>query len=92
MEEVAVGDAVCFVGGAFAEYSVVKSQGLWVIPEAAAEYVGLRISALTSCAMLEETGKLQQGETVLVTAAGGGAGDAASADRCADPEAFCRTF
>ena len=107
VDEVAVGDAVCFVGGAFAEYaghcrrrrnrcrcllwtgqqsppplpphhhlrySVVKAQGLWIVPEAAPEYVGLRISALTSCAMLEETGKLRKGETVLITAAAGGAG------------------
>ena len=36
--------------------------------------VGLRISALTACAMLEKTGRLQAGETVLVTAAAGGAG------------------
>lgn len=71
---VQVGDAVCFVGGAFAEYSKVQAQALWVIPHVAPEYVGLRISALTSCAMLEQTGRLRAGETVLVTAAAGGAG------------------
>mmetsp|Transcript_30713 Transcript_30713/g.45458 ORF Transcript_30713/g.45458 Transcript_30713/m.45458 type:complete len:379 (+) Transcript_30713:58-1194(+) len=71
---VKVGDAVCFVGSAFAEYSKVNAETLWVIPEALPEYVGLRISALTSCAMLEQTGKLKAGETVLITAAAGGAG------------------
>eukprot|EP00560_Eucampia_antarctica_P010036 CAMPEP_0197830082 /NCGR_PEP_ID=MMETSP1437-20131217/6671_1 /TAXON_ID=49252 ORGANISM="Eucampia antarctica, Strain CCMP1452" /NCGR_SAMPLE_ID=MMETSP1437 /ASSEMBLY_ACC=CAM_ASM_001096 /LENGTH=394 /DNA_ID=CAMNT_0043432223 /DNA_START=22 /DNA_END=1206 /DNA_ORIENTATION=+ len=69
-----VGDAVCFVGSAFAEYSVCKTSTLWSIPSASKEYVGLRISALTACAMLEQTGKLKKGETVLITAAAGGAG------------------
>ena len=36
-------------------------------------YAALRISALTACAMIEETGSAA-GETVLVTAAAGGAG------------------
>jgi len=74
VRDVAVGDSVCFVNAAFAEYSTAKASTLWKIPEASPEYVGLRISALTSCAMLEETGNLQAGETVLVTAAAGGAG------------------
>lgn len=70
----AVGDAVCFVGSAFSEYSLCKAATLWKVPEATPEYVGLRISGLTACAMLEQTGKLQEGETVLITAAAGGAG------------------
>ena len=74
VSNVAVGDAVCFVGSAFAEFSKVKADGLWVVPHAGPEMVGLRISALTACAMLEQTGRLQAGETVLVTAAAGGAG------------------
>ena len=71
---VEVGDAVCFVNAAFAEYATSKASLCWKIPAAAPEYVGLRISALTSCAMLEKTGKVKQGERVLVTAAAGGAG------------------
>ena len=47
---------------------------LWKIPAALPEYVGLRISGLTACAMLEQTGKLKAGETVMITAAAGGAG------------------
>mmetsp|Transcript_13095 Transcript_13095/g.28291 ORF Transcript_13095/g.28291 Transcript_13095/m.28291 type:complete len:385 (+) Transcript_13095:78-1232(+) len=70
-----VGDAVCFVGSAFSEYSLCKSTAtLWKIPECKPEYVGLRISGLTACAMLEKTGQLQSGETILITAAAGGAG------------------
>eukprot|EP00537_Pseudo-nitzschia_pungens_P012817 CAMPEP_0172385572 /NCGR_PEP_ID=MMETSP1061-20121228/3236_1 /TAXON_ID=37318 /ORGANISM="Pseudo-nitzschia pungens, Strain cf. pungens" /LENGTH=380 /DNA_ID=CAMNT_0013114655 /DNA_START=110 /DNA_END=1252 /DNA_ORIENTATION=- len=74
VENVSVGDAVCFVGSAFSEYTTSKASMLWVVPEATPEFVGLRISALTSCAMLEQTGKIQPGETVLITAAAGGAG------------------
>ena len=65
---VEVGDAVCFVNAAFAEYATSKASLCWKIPAAAPEYVGLRISALTSCAMLEKTGKVKQGESVLITA------------------------
>jgi len=71
---VKVGDAVCFVGSAFAEYTKCKANTLWNIPEPLPEYVGLRISGLTACAMLEGTGKLKKGEKVLITAAAGGAG------------------
>ena len=74
VNNVAIGDAVCFVGSGFSEYTTSKASMLWVIPEATPEYVGLRISALTSCAMLEQTGKIQKGEKVLITAAAGGAG------------------
>uniref|UniRef100_A0A7S4AIU6 Enoyl reductase (ER) domain-containing protein n=2 Tax=Pseudo-nitzschia australis TaxID=44445 RepID=A0A7S4AIU6_9STRA len=74
VNNVAVGDAVCFVGSAFSEYTTSKASMLWVVPEATPEYVGLRISALTSCAMLEQTGNIQQGEKILITAAAGGAG------------------
>lgn len=73
---VKVGDPVSFVGAAFAEYSKSKASMLWKLPgdEPLSEHVGLRISALTACAMLEQTGKLERGETVLITAAAGGAG------------------
>mmetsp|Transcript_26782 Transcript_26782/g.61653 ORF Transcript_26782/g.61653 Transcript_26782/m.61653 type:complete len:380 (-) Transcript_26782:312-1451(-) len=73
---VEVGDPVCFVGESFAEYSKSKASMLWKLPcdEPLPEHVGLRISGLTSCAMLEQTGKIQPGEKVLITAAAGGAG------------------
>lgn len=74
VENLSVGDAVSFVGSAFAEYTTSPARFLWKIPTATKEYVGLRISALTSCAMLELTGKIKTGEKVLITAAAGGAG------------------
>ena len=72
--EIAVGDAVCFVGSAFAEYSKGAAAMMWRVPDASAEYAALRISALTACAMIEQTGRVRAGETCLVTAAAGGAG------------------
>ena len=74
VEDVAVGDPVCFVGAGFAEYTKSKAAMLWKVPSTSPEYAALRISALTACAMIEETGKVRAGETVLVTAAAGGAG------------------
>lgn len=76
VSDLEIGDPVCFVGQAFAEYSKCKASSLWKLAgdEALPEHVGLRISGLTACAMLEQTGKLQQGETILITAAAGGAG------------------
>jgi len=70
----AAGDPVVFVGSAFSEFSVCDEKFLTAVPEATPEYVGLRISGVTSCAMLEATGKVAPGETVLITAAAGGAG------------------
>lgn len=70
-----VGDAACFVGAAFGEYAVCPARTLWRLPPSAtptAEHVGLRVSALTSFAMLE--GRIREGDVVLVTAAAGGAG------------------
>lgn len=74
VENVDVGDAVSFVGGAFAEYTKAKASTLWKVPHPTREMVALRISALTACAMMEGTGQVRQGETVLVTAAAGAAG------------------
>ena len=74
VNSVDVGDAVCFVGSGFAEYTKAKAQMLWKVPSATGEMAALRISALTACAMMEITGKVRSGETVLVTAAAGGAG------------------
>lgn len=76
VSDLEIGDPVCFAGQGFAEYSKCKASSLWKLPgdEALPEHVGLRVSGLTACAMLEQTGKLQQGETILITAAAGGAG------------------
>jgi prostaglandin reductase 3 len=74
VDNVEIGDAVCFVGGGFAEYTKAKAQMLWKVPRPTGEMAALRISGLTACAMMEITGKVQAGELVLVTAAAGGAG------------------
>mmetsp|Transcript_1839 Transcript_1839/g.5813 ORF Transcript_1839/g.5813 Transcript_1839/m.5813 type:complete len:374 (+) Transcript_1839:136-1257(+) len=74
VEGFAEGDAVCFVGSGFAEYTTAKARMLWRVPEPTAEMAALRISGLTACAMMEVTGQVKAGETVLVTAAAGGAG------------------
>ena len=60
VENVVVGDAVCFVGSGFAEYTKAKAQMLWKVPQPTAEMAALRISALTACAMIELTGKVRQ--------------------------------
>ena len=73
-DSISVGDAVCFVGSGFAEYTKAKAAMLWKVPTPSSEMAALRISALTACAMMEITGKVRQGEVVLVTAAAGGAG------------------
>lgn len=70
----AAGDPVVFMGSAFSEYAVCDEKTITAVPEATPEYVGLRISGVTACAMLEVTGKVAPGETVLITAAAGGAG------------------
>jgi len=74
VKELKEGQAVGFVGSAFSEYTTSKAMMVWPIPEALPEYVGLVVSALTSCAMLEKTGKIRKGETILITAAAGAAG------------------
>lgn len=74
VKDVKKGQAVGFVGSAFSEYTKAKAMMVWLIPDALPEYVGLVISALTSCAMLEKTGKIREGETILITAAAGAAG------------------
>ena len=58
VENVVVGDAVCFVGSGFAEYTKAKAQMLWKVPQPTGEMAALRISALTACAMIELTGKV----------------------------------
>uniref|UniRef100_A0A7S0LKP0 Enoyl reductase (ER) domain-containing protein n=1 Tax=Coccolithus braarudii TaxID=221442 RepID=A0A7S0LKP0_9EUKA len=74
VDNVEIGDAVCFVGNGFAQYTKATARMLWKVPQATSEMAALRISALTACAMMEITGKVRAGETVLVTAAAGGAG------------------
>ncbi|KAI8346755.1 orotate phosphoribosyltransferase [Blakeslea trispora] len=63
--------------GAFAEYLEISQRAITPIPNAQPELLGLLTSGLTASIALEETGRMTKGETVLVTAAAGGAGQIA---------------
>jgi len=69
-----LGDAVTFVGGAFAEFVLVQAAALWRVPAATAEVTAATISGLTAYAALHATARVRAGEVVLVTAAAGGTG------------------
>ncbi|CDS06679.1 hypothetical protein LRAMOSA09206 [Lichtheimia ramosa] len=60
--------------GAFAEYLIASPRALVTVPNARPELLALQTSGLTSSLALEQTGRMTSGETVLVTAAAGGAG------------------
>ena len=66
-------------GGGFAELALASADRLARMPERAtfAEAAGLVISAGTAYEALVDRGRLQAGETVLITAAAGGVGSAA---------------
>lgn len=75
------GDAVAFVGSAFAELNLVKASACHRFGRAAEigqdafrEACALRISGLTALVALELTANIQPGHTVLITAAAGGTG------------------
>ncbi|KAJ7553369.1 hypothetical protein O6H91_06G095600 [Diphasiastrum complanatum] len=65
--------ASCNFGG-FAEYSQVPSTFIIPVPEATPQVVSLITSGLTASLGLEKAGKMESGETALVTAAAGGTG------------------
>ena len=72
--------AVLFpAGGGFAELALVSANRLAPMPASASfqEAAGLVISAATAHEALVDRGRLQAGETVLITAAAGGVGSAA---------------
>src|SRR5438067_10951626 len=72
--------AVLFpAGGGFAELALASADHLAPVPASASfqEAAGLVISAGTAYEALVDRGRLQAGETVLITAAAGGVGSAA---------------
>ncbi|XP_068179749.1 prostaglandin reductase 3-like [Antennarius striatus] len=70
-----VGDTVAyFSGGAFAEYTVVKTKESVPVPAVKPEFLTLLVSGATAYIALKRLGDLAEGETVLVTAAAGGTG------------------
>ncbi|KAG0747637.1 hypothetical protein G6F57_007566 [Rhizopus arrhizus] len=63
--------------GAFSEYCPVVLKAAIPVPSAQPEFLGLLTSGLTASIALAETGRMTSKETVLVTAAAGGAGQIA---------------
>lgn len=74
----AVGQSVTFIGGAFSEYVVCKASICWPVAAATPETVALTISATVANAALKYVGKMEKGDCVLVTAAGGATGSFAA--------------
>lgn len=74
VEGLAVGDAVSFVGGAFAEYVVAQAARCSKIKEASAAAVAARISGTTAMGAVVKMGQATERQVVLVTAGGGAAG------------------
>jgi NADPH2:quinone reductase len=73
----AVGTRVsAFVNGAYAEYSVASASSLIPIPEGLdfARAAAFPVQGLTAYQILHDSGRLQEGESVLVHAAAGGVG------------------
>jgi len=63
--------------GVFSEYTLTKINTAIPVPDLKPEYLGLISSGLTASIGLREPGRMTSGETVLVTAAAGGAGQIA---------------
>lgn len=62
-------------GGGYAEYRVVDATAVIPVPRATPEVLAIYISGLTAGVALDAAGNMRSGETVLVTAAAGGAGN-----------------
>lgn len=69
-----VGQAVTFIGGAFSEFVVAKVAMCWPVAAPTPESVALTISGTVAAAALHKVARMQSGEIVLVTAAGGATG------------------
>ncbi|KAI8913074.1 hypothetical protein DFJ77DRAFT_511582 [Powellomyces hirtus] len=73
-----VGSAVAVMTyGAFSELQIIDERSVIPVPSVRAEVLPLLVSGLTSYLALKHNGQMKRGETVLVTAAAGGAGQIA---------------
>ncbi|KAK6191543.1 hypothetical protein SNE40_003205 [Patella caerulea] len=73
-----VGQSVLYMNmGAFSEYKVLKSAMAIPVPNTNPELLPLMLSGLTASISLDKYGEIKAGETVLITAAAGGAGQLA---------------
>ncbi|XP_010883690.2 prostaglandin reductase 3 isoform X2 [Esox lucius] len=70
-----VGDTVAyFYDGAFAEYTLIPAKKSVPVPSVKPEFLTLLVSGATAYIAMKKLGDLAAGQTVLVTAAGGGTG------------------
>lgn len=73
--QVKVGTPVALMTfGSYAEFTMVPAKHLLPVPRPDPEVVAMLTSGLTASIALEKAGKMESGETVLVTAAAGGTG------------------
>ncbi|CAG2175743.1 unnamed protein product, partial [Oppiella nova] len=59
---------------AYAEYLYVKPEDMIPVPSLKPEFLGLLVSGLTATIGLDELGRIQKGDKVLITASAGGTG------------------
>ncbi len=73
---VKIGDAISTVkvGTAYQEYQIITEQEVVKIPEATPEYLTLNPTGVSAYLALKNTAELQEGETIVVSAASGGLG------------------
>ena len=62
------------VGTAYQEYQIIDQQDVIKIPEATPEYLTLNPTGVSAYLALKNTAELQDGETIIVSAAAGGLG------------------
>ncbi|KFM61023.1 Zinc-binding alcohol dehydrogenase domain-containing protein 2, partial [Stegodyphus mimosarum] len=77
VENFKIGQNVAYMSsklGAYAEYLCVPAAGVFPIPEAKPDYVVLLVSGLTASVGLDKAARITEADTVLITAAAGGAG------------------
>ncbi|XP_038065958.1 prostaglandin reductase-3-like [Patiria miniata] len=76
VKNVKIGQGVCcyLEMGAFSEYQVIPAKLAIPVPSVKPEHLGLLLSGMTADLSLRESGRIKEGETVLVTAAAGGTG------------------
>ncbi|XP_066922901.1 prostaglandin reductase-3-like [Clytia hemisphaerica] len=60
--------------GAFAEYVKLPAKFCLPLPSVKPEYVGLLVSGMTASMCLQQSGRIQKGEAVFISAAAGGFG------------------
>lgn len=75
VHDIEIGSSVAIMAnGSYAEFVMVPSKFAIPVPKPEPEIVALLTSGLTASISLEKAGRMESGETVLVTAAAGGTG------------------